>query len=468
MLYKKLSLILAAILIIVVTQFSFSQEKEEPTVVLFTNVNVWDGNSDNLATGTDVLVVGNKISKIGKGLSKDGAQVVDGNGGTLIPGLLDMHQHLLLHGGTAAGTYDWDAYIQGAQAYKMMKKLLYMGYTTIRDIGGNSISLSRGVRTGYIDGPRIYTSGPVMSQTGGHGDWGSYNDGPYYEDYQEMVQNTVVADGIPELLKAVRWNFRNGANFIKIMSGGGVASVYDPLEATQYSLEEMKAIVSVCEDYGSYAAIHGYHDRSYNRALDAGVKSFEHGFLITEPTVERMAKTEGVFWSWQPFGSYTLFAGGFPDWFSADMISKGTAVNKGSTVVPKLMKKHDVMVILGSDMFGDEVKFALTNIISASEVPGSGYTSLDVMKMATSNAGKVCAMSGPGRDYYKEAKLGVVEEGAWADVVILNGNPIEDVHVFAETDNVQLIMKDGKIYKNILVSPDDENYKAIPEEFRIN
>ena len=119
-------------------------------------------------------------------------------------------------------------------------------------------------------------------------------------------------------------------------------------------------------------------------------------------------------------------------------------------------------------MFGNEVKFALTNIISAAEVPGSGYTSLDVMKMATSNAGKVCAMSGPGRDYYKESKLGVVEEGAWADIIIMNGNPIDDVHVLEETDNMKLIMKDGKIYKNILVSPNDENYKPIPAEFRVN
>jgi imidazolonepropionase-like amidohydrolase len=467
MLNKKLSLNLVVILLIA-TQFSFTQETEEPTKVLFTNVNVWDGTSDQLAAGTDVLVVGNKISKIGKGLTESGAQVVDGDGGTLIPGLLDMHQHLLLHGGTAAGTYDWDAYIQGAQAYKMMKKFLYMGYTTIRDIGGNSISLSRAVRSGYIDGPRIYTSGPVISQTGGHGDWGSYNDGPYDLDYQEKTQNTFVVDGVDEVIKAVRWNYKSGASFIKIMGGGGVASVYDPLNATQLTFEEMKAAVDISEDYGSYVAIHAYHDRSYNRALDAGVKSFEHGFLITEPTVKRMAETEGVFWSWQPFGSYTLFAGGFPDWFSEDMIVKGTAVNKGSTLVPKLMKKHGVMVILGSDMFGDEAKFALTNIISAAEVPGSGYTSLDVMKMATSNAGKVCAMSGPGRDYYKEAKLGVVEEGAWADIIIMNGNPIDDVHVLGETDNMKLIMKDGKIYKNILVSPDDENYKPIPEEFRVN
>ena len=132
------------------------------------------------------------------------------------------------------------------------------------------------------------------------------------------------------------------------------------------------------------------------------------------------------------------------------------------------MKKHNILTILGSDMFGDEVKFALTNIISAAEVPGTGFTSLDVMKMATSNAGKVCAMSGPGRDYYKEAKLGVVEEGAWADLIILNGNPIEDVHALAKTEDMKLIMKDGKIYKNIVVDPSDPLYIPIPKEFRVD
>lgn len=441
--------------------------QESQKVILITNVQVWDGTSDQ-AKKADVLIEGNKIKQVAQNISAPrGSITVDGKGGTLIPGLMDMHQHLLLHGGTAAGTYDWDAYTQGAQAYKMMKKLLYMGFTTVRDIGGNSLSLSRAVRSGYIEGPRIYTSGPVLSQTGGHGDWGSYNDGPYVKDYQEMVQNTFVVDGVPEAIKAARWNFKSGASFIKIMSGGGVASVYDPLEATQLSFDEMKAIVDVAEDYGSYVTIHGYHDRSYNRAMDAGVKCFEHGFLITEPTVERMAEI-GAIWSWQPYGSYTLFAGGFPEWFSPDMVAKGTAVNKGSTVVPPLMKKHGVKIVLGSDMFGVEVKYALTNIISAAEVPGTGFTSLDVMKMATSNAGELAAMSGPGRDYYKEAKLGVIEEGAWADLVIMNANPIEDVHVFSSSDNMKLIMKDGVIYKNIAVDPSDPSYLPIPTEFRID
>ncbi len=455
--------------IVIMYSSAIAQEKQSSNFTLITNVNVWDGTSEKLQDGVDVLIENNKIKSIGKSIdAPEGAKTFDASGKTLIPGLIDMHQHLMLHGGTAAGTNEWDAYAQGAQANLMMNRLLYMGYTTVRDIGGNSLSLSRAVQSGYLTGPRIYSAGPVISQTGGHGDWGGYNDGPNDIDYQELTQNTFVVDGVAECMKATRWNFRNGASFIKIMGGGGVASTFDPLNATQLSVEEMKAIVEVANDYGSYVAIHAYHDRSYNRALDAGVRSFEHGFLITEKTVKRMAETENVCWSWQPFGSYTLFAGGFPDWFTPDMITKGTAVNQGAVKVPPLMKKHGILVVLGSDMFGEEVKFALTNIMSAKEVPNTGFTDFDIMKMVTSNAGTVLTWSGPGRDYYKEAKLGVIAENGWADLLIVDGNPIEEVNVFAKTKNVKMVMKDGVIYKNILVEPSAEDYRPIPQEFRVD
>jgi len=361
-----------------------------------------------------------------------------------------MHMHLMLWGGTTEGTYNYDAYAQGARAKVMMDRLINMGYTTVRDIGGNSLSISKLVQEGKLDGPRIYSSGPVISQTGGHGDWGPANEGPNQGNYQIMTQNTHVVDGVPEVLKATRWNFRNGANFIKVMAGGGVASTFDPLNMTQMNMDELRAVVEVAEAYESYVAVHAYHDRSYNMALDAGVKSFEHGFLITEPTVKRMSETEGVFWSWQPYGSYTLFAGGFPDWFTQDMIAKGTAVNKGAVIVPPLMRKYGVTVVLGSDMFGDEVRFARDNIVSAKEVPETGYTDMEIMKMATSNAGKILTMSGPGRDPYKEAKLGVVEEGAWADLNIWKGDPTKDVKILSSDENLLLVVKDGKVFKSNL------------------
>jgi len=424
--------------------------QEEKTIILITNVKVWDGVSDKTIS-SDVLIENNKFKEIKSNIkAPNGATVIDGQGGTLIPGLIDMHMHLMLWGGTTEGTYNYDAYAQGARAKVMMDRLINMGYTTIRDIGGNSLSIAKLIQEGKLDGPRIYSSGPVISQTGGHGDWGPSNEGPGEGNYQTMTQNTHVVDGVPEVLKATRWNFRNGANFIKVMAGGGVASTFDPLNMTQMNMDELKAIVEVAEAYESYVAVHSYHDRSYNMALDAGVKSFEHGFLITEPTVKRMSETEGVFWSWQPFGSYTLFAGGFPEWFTADMREKGAAVNKGAVVVPPLMRKYGVTVVLGSDMFGDEVKFARTNIVSAKEVPDTGYTDLEIMKMATSNCGKILTMSGPGRDPYKEAKLGVVEVGAWADLNIWNADPTKDVKVLASDDNLLLVIKDGKVYKSIL------------------
>ncbi len=447
---KKVKILVVA-LVVTVSNILIAQEKtEEVTTVLITNVKVWDGTA-NKTIAADVLIEGDKFKEIRTGIkAPKGATIIDGKGGTLIPGLIDMHQHLMLWGGTTEGTFDYDAYAQGARAKVMMDRLINQGYTTLRDIGGNSLSIAQLVKEGKLDGPRIYSSGPVISQTGGHGDWGPANEGPGEGNYQTMTRNTHVVDGVPEVIKATRWNFRNGANFIKVMAGGGVASTFDPLNMTQMNLDELKAVVEVAEAYESYVAVHAYHDRSYTMALDAGVKSFEHGFLITEPTVKRMSETEGVFWSWQPFGSYTLFAGGFPEWFTADMREKGAAVNKGAVVVPPLMRKYGVPVILGSDMFGEEVKFARTNIISAKEVPNTGYTDLEIMKMATSNCTKILQMSGPGRDPYKAAKLGVVEVGAWADLNIWTQDPTKDVTVLKSDDNLTLVIKGGKVYKNSL------------------
>ncbi len=443
--------VLCAVLLFSMSNILIAQEKtEEVTTVLITNVNVWDGIADK-SIAADVLIEGDKFKEIKAGIkAPKGATVIDGKGGTLIPGLIDMHQHLMLWGGTTEGTFDYDAYAQGARAKVMMDRLIGQGYTTLRDIGGNSLSIAQLVKEGKLDGPRIYSSGPVISQTGGHGDWGPANEMPGHGNYQTMTANTHVVDGVPEVIKAARWNFRNGANFIKVMAGGGVASTFDPLNMTQMNLDELKAIVEVAEAYESYVAVHAYHDRSYNMALDAGVKSFEHGFLITEPTVKRMSETDGVFWSWQPFGSYTLFAGGFPEWFTADMREKGAAVNKGAVIVPPLMRKYGVPVILGSDMFGEEVKFARTNIVSAKEVPNTGYTDLEIMKMATSNGGKILTRSGPGRDPYKAAKLGVVEVGAWADLNIWTEDPTKDVNILKSDDNLKVVIKGGKVYKNSL------------------
>lgn len=454
------------------------KEDEIPEVVLITNVDVWDGTSDTISKGNDVLVVGSKVEKVGPSIPpsftftvEDGegnetektveAHVVDGQGGTLTPGLIDMHQHLLLNEGTAGGN-KWDAYVQGAHASRAAEYLLKSGFTTIRDIAGNSLGIKRAVNGGFLPGPRIYTSGPAVGPTGGHSDWGSWVDGPGNETYQQKVQNTMVVDGVDEWLRACRWIFRMGGDYLKVMSGGGVASDFDPLDLNSPSLAEMKAAVQVANEYGGYVAIHGYTDAAYNKSLDAGVKSYEHGFLISEETVKRMAK-EGVWWSWQPYGSYNTFGkGNFPDWFTDDMKAKGALVAEGSVKVPQLMKKHGVKMFLGSDMFGwDNWHNAIINVAYPLEIPDVGFTSLDCMKMSTSIAGQaLLELSAPSRNPFKSAKLGVVEEGAWADLLIWNGDPTQDVKLILEEENLKFIMKDGTAFKNLLVDPQHESFRG--------
>lgn len=441
-------------------QMGMAQEQEAPKQVLITNVSVWDGTSDEVKK-VDVLVEGNNIKTVAKGIKADGAIVIDGKGGVVTPGLIDMHQHLMLNGGTSAGN-NWDAYVQGAHASRAAEYLLRSGFTTIRDIAGNSIGIKRAINMGALPGPRMYTSGPALGPTGGHSDWGSRVAAPGESNYQIKVQNTMVIDGVDAWLQAGRWIFRNGGDFIKVMSGGGVASEFDPIDLNSPSLDEMKAAVQVANEYGGYVAIHGYTDAAYNKSLDAGVKSFEHGFLVSEKTVKRMAK-EGVWWSWQPYGSYNTFGmGNFPDWFTNDMREKGALVAEGAVQVPKWMKKHGVKIFVGSDMFGwDNWHNALVNVTYPVEIPGGVFTSLDAMKYSTSAAGQaLLELSSPSRNPHKGAKLGVVEEGAWADILIWNGDPTQNVKLILEADNLLFIMKDGKSYKNLLVPPTHESFRG--------
>lgn len=440
---------------------ALTAEEKSPTQILITNVSVWDGTSDTVQEGVEVLVEGNTIKQVGADLNAAGAIVVDGKGGVVTPGLIDMHQHLTLNGGTSAGTYDWDAYVVGANASRAAEYLLRSGFTTVRDIAGNSLGLKRAINGGLLPGPRIYSSGPAIGPTGGHSDWGSFNDGPGQGNYQTMLGNTFVVDGVDEFLRAGRWIFRNGGDYLKVMSGGGVASVYDPIDLNSPSLEEMKAAVQVANEYDGYVAIHGYTDAAYNKSMDAGVKSYEHGFLISEKTVKRMAK-EGVWWSWQPFGSFNTFGmGNFPDWFTDDMKEKGAAVAAGSVQVPKWMKKHGVKIFVGSDMFGwDNWHNALVNVTYPIEITDSPFTSLDAMKFSTSAAGQaLLELSAPSRNPFKGAKLGVVEEGAWADILVWNGDPTQDIKLILEEENLLFIMKDGVAYKNLLVPPSHEAFR---------
>ena len=463
MVMKKVSSLTAVAFAVVVTSaVTTATTQDKPAQVLITNVDVWDGTSDKLMLKTDVLVEGNKIKKVGKNLKADGANVIDGKGYTVTPGLIDMHQHLMLNGGTAAGN-NWDAYVQGAHGSRAAEYLLRSGFTTIRDIAGNSIGLKKAVNEGKLPGPRIYTSGPALGPTGGHSDWRARTAGPHDEDYQMKVQNTMVVDGRAEWLKAGRWNLRNGADFLKVMAGGGVASEFDPLHLQSPSPEEMEAAVQAAKEYGTYVAIHAYTDDAYIKSIKAGVRSFEHGFLTTEKSI-KMLKEADAWWSFQPYGAYTTLCGEFPDWYAEGMKAKAKMVCKGVINTIKLMKKYEIKTFNGSDMFGwDNWHNAIVNVATpTTDLPEDiRYTSLESMKMATSSPGQFLREeTNQNRNDFIAAKLGVVEEGAWADVLIWKGNPTKDIALILEPDNLKMVMKDGKIYKNLLVDPEHETYRG--------
>ena len=426
-----------------------AQEEEPPPQVLITNVNVWDGTSDGLMNGVDVLVTDNLISQVGGSISPpSGATVIDGGGRTLIPGLIEMHSHLSIMEGMLDGRDAFDQMAIGAMTGSVLRSYLDQGFTTTMDLGGNTLGVAKAVNVGRIPGPRIFPSGGFLSQTGGHGDTGRFNDELGATNRLEEVDFAHIVNGRAEVLQAARHNFRAGATQIKIMGGGGVASEFDPLHATQFTPEEMEAAVQVAEDYGSFVTVHAYHDASVNRAIDAGVRLIQHNFLVTEPTIVRM-KEEGIALSLQGWVALVQFAN--PDeitFFSPDQRAKGKAVNAGAKQMIEWARKHDILIVSGGDMFGQNN--APMQALNLTILETVGFTPLEILKTATSNAATVLGWTGD-MNPYKYGTLGVIEEGAYADVVLVEGNPLEDITLLEDyTNNFKLIMKDGQIWKNTL------------------
>ena len=440
-----------------------AQEDDAPPPILFTNVDVFDGFSPDLILGANVLVEGNVITQVSTDpIEIEGAFEVDGTGKTMTPGLVDMHTHIMFETPEGTNSYqdEWDFGGGGAMAAQAIREnYLMKGITTIRDIAGNSRGVARAVQRGLLIAPRVYTSGGVLSHTGGHGDWGDRND-LTASDYGEIVQNSFKVDNRDDVIKASRRNYRNGAHFTKLMAGGGVASRFDPLEISAATQEEVEAAVEIAENYGTYVAVHAYHDTSYQRALDAGVRSFEHGFLVSEDIVKQMAaKGEDIVWSFQcymsinSFGSYETM----PDFFTHEQKLKGVAVGEGARNAAKMMLENDVFMTGGADMFGPGLSEIAKEDITC-KVNEAGYPPAHVWKMHTGNAGKVLKWSGP-LDPYPTFAIGTIAPDSYADILIWDGNPVENIDMILDESKLQLIMKDGRAYKNTLVDADSIMYR---------
>ena len=419
------------------------------THVLITDATMWDGTSDTATPGMNVLVENNLIKQV----SADpipvnhsaNTTVINAGGRTLMPGLIDMHTHLMFRFGVPQ-TRDMDASEQGASAYETMQLYMRMGYTTLRDVGGNSLGLSRSLVAGRIKGPRLYSSGGAISSISGHNDIGLQTEDPYNSVFNNRGDTNVVTGPI-EVREAVRRVLRGGGSQIKIMPGGGVASQFDPLEATTLMEDELRAAVEAAADFGTYVCAHAYNDISINRFLDAGGRCIEHGFLIEEKTIKRMKKL-GAVMSLQAYAAYEVFKEPEKiEGFTSENVRKGRQVNEGADRMMRWVAEYEVDAFGGSDLWPDsQVPLIPQDLV----VRKHWFSDVEILRQNTSNAGRWLAKSGT-KNPYREGPIGVIAVGAYADMILVEGNPLDDVAVLVDYDeNIKVVIKDGEIYKNTL------------------
>lgn len=439
--------IVAVLLISIFCSTLLVAQEEVQSEILINNVNIFDGTSDNLISDMSVLIEGNKIAKIAASISaSNDVTVIDGGGRTLTPGFIDAHTHLQWNLGVAEQLYAPADY-QAALTMVEAENTLMRGFTTVRDVGGSVFGVKRAIDEGYFSGPRIYSAGAALSMTTGHGDFRAPTTpprmmgGPAVTE-AELVGLVMFADGVPEVLTASRMQFRKGAHFLKMFVGGAVSGMYDPLDIAEYSLEELKAAVGEAERWNTYVAVHTYTDASTRMAIEAGVKSLEHCNLLEEETV-KMAAKQGVFISAQT----ALFMNPAPPSFTPAQKTRQQQAKEGLDRLMKASKKYKAKVLFGTDMVAsmESKKAQVTEFTLRS----GWFSNAEILRQATSVNAEVLELSGPRNPY--PGKLGVIEEGAYADLLLINGNPLEDISILTTPEEtIALIMKDGEIYKNEL------------------
>lgn len=398
---------------------------------------------------SNVLVKGNVIEQISTAAiaAEPGTTVIAGGGRTLMPGLIDNHVHMAMSTVPQALLMTADSNYTMLRQGKSAGEMLMRWFTSGRDVGGNSFGLKRSIDEGHLVGPRIWPAGATISQTSGHGDFRMLHDLPRGPGeplhFAERLGMTGVADGTDEVLRCVREQLMRGASQIKLMAGGGVASDYDPLDVSQYTEAELQVAVEAAEDWGTYVTVHAYTPRAIQKAIRAGVKCIEHGNLVDDATARLMAE-KGIWWSLQPFlddEDAIPFREGSPN------RKKQIEMTAGTDTAYKLAKQYKIKTGWGTDTLFD-AKLATRQGAQLAKLV-RWYSPAEVLKMATADNAELLAMSGLRNPY--PGKLGVVEQGALADLLLVDGDPIANIKLIEDPDkNFKIIMKDGKLYKNQL------------------
>jgi imidazolonepropionase-like amidohydrolase len=422
-----------------------AQTPGRPT--LLTNLRFFNGRDLEMQEGRDILVDGGRIAAIlPAGTGPEDADVIDCGERSVTPGLIDCHWHATLVSVSQIAALTQDIALIHLISGQEAGATLMRGFTSVRDTGGPAFGLKMAIDRGVVSGPRIFPSGAMISQTSGHGDFRLLNTLPRMPgdaaDYTERTGVAAIADGRDEVLRRTREQLMKGASQIKIMAGGGVSSLYDPLDTAQFLEEEMSAAVQAAADWGTYVCAHVYTSEGIQRSLRAGVKSIEHGQLADSETI-RMMREEGAWWSIQPFlADEDANPKSDPIQQAKQMeVAVGTvrAFEEGRAEGVQMAFGTDILMNPGGSQSQGRQLTKLARFMSP----------LEALRMATGDAGELLGLSGPRTPY--AGALGVIAEGAHADLLVWNGDPSESIDFIGDpASNLRLVMKGGRVFKEAL------------------
>lgn len=408
--------------------------------LLIDNVRPFDSRRGVLRAPSRIMIEDGRIAEVTpEPRQVDGARRIDGGGRVALPGLIDAHVHVTATMHDLMGLALRPPSLIVAESSRILRAMLHRGFTTVRDAAGADFGLQEAVAKGLFEGPRLFIAGFPISQTGGHADMR-----PRGARLREMFCTCAglgligaLADGVGEVRRAVREQVRNGANQIKIMAGGGIASPSDPLEGTQFSLEELKAACEEAEAANLYAMAHAYSPRAVTRAVRSGVRSIEHGNLIDQATA-RVMKTEGAFLV-PTLSTYDALAdeGERLGW-SREMLDKLSMVGTRGIEAVQMAAAEGVPVVFGTDLLGHmherqsgEFGLRLPAMSPVQVLQGATFTAAQLLR--------------------EEGRLGELVAGAWADVLLVDGDPTRELSMLAAPDEgVRLIVQGGRLVKNVL------------------
>lgn len=407
--------------------------------ILFKNFRMLDPEKDEIAGGHEILIEGDSIREVSEGpIKAPGASAIDCGGRTLMPGLIDSHAHVVLSEVFIRQLENVPLTLMTARAMVLMRAMLDRGFTTVRDTGGADWGLKAAVDQGLIDGPRLFISGRAIGPTGGHSDGRRRTDpGAPCRCCNALAFTMATADGDAEVRKAVREEMRQGCDQVKIMMSGGVASPYDPLDSLQFSPPELAAAVEEAHAFGRYVCAHAYTAEAITRAANAGVRTIEHGNLIDEASAQLMAK-KGMLLTANLVTYYAMRERGAALGMLPEMLAKNELVIDGGLRSLEICKRAGVPVAYGTDLLGPLQVDQSREFVLRSQV----LSPLEIIRSATLVGARVLR---------REGKLGCLRPGAFADLLVVDGDPLKNLGLMEKPDrSLMAIMKGGRFHKNRL------------------